>query len=148
WSDVIGDYGSGRADLEYHNELAVRVGSSFTYSPVSANADSEPVGEADAVRLSNGLRLDATGALAPGVTVSEYDIYLYAVDFSAKLLGFGLNSEAYYRDIQNLKGDGAIGIDSYADKGAYVDIGYFVIVKKLEPVLRYSFVDGAFGNSH
>lgn len=148
WSDVVGEYGKGRADLEYHDELAVRVGSSFTYSPVSANADSEPVGEADAVRLSNGLRLDSTGALAPGVTVSEYDIYLYAVDFSAKLLGFGLNSEAYYRDIQNIQGDGVIGLDSYADKGAYVDIGYFVIARKLEPVLRYSIVDGAYGNSH
>lgn len=147
WSDLVGDYGSGRGDLEFHEELAVRAGGSFTYSPVDADALGKPLGEADAVRLSNGLRLDDTGALADGVTVAEFDIFLYALDLSAKYRGFAMNSEVYLRAIDNIKADGTLPRDSYIDRGGYIDIGYFVLAEVLEPVIRYSFVDGAYGDS-
>lgn len=148
WGDLIGEYGKGRADLEYHQEAAVRVGSSFTYSPITANQDAEPVAEADAVRLSNGTRLDATGALADGVTVSEYDIFLYAVDLGYKYRGFSVNSEAYYRAIENIKADAGLADNNYSDMGVYVDTGYFLLPKTLEAVVRYSLIDGDISDSY
>jgi hypothetical protein len=146
WGDLIGEYGKGRADLEYHDDLAFRIGSSFTYSPISANPDGEPTGEADAVRLSNGTRLDSTGALLADATVTDYDIFLYAVDLGLKYKGFSINSEAYYRNIQNIKADLSLADSNMADKGFYADVGYFIVPQVWEPVIRYSLVDGDYGD--
>ena len=147
WGDIIGDYGKGRADLSYHEDVAVRLGASFTYSPVGDNIRGEPLDEAGAIRLSDGTRLDSLGALADGVTISEYDIFLYAIDLSAKYRGFSLNSEAYYREITSIQADGLVPETSYDDVGAYADIGYFLIPGSLEAVLRYSFIDGDIADS-
>jgi hypothetical protein len=147
WGDVLGDYGSGRADLSHHEELAVRLGGSFTYSPIDDSELGDPIGEADAVRLSNGVKLSAPGALAAGVTVDQYDIFLYAVDLSMKYRGWSMNSEAYYRSIESIKGQGGEILGSYADKGAYVDIGYFLIPQHLEAVARVSHIDGDIADS-
>lgn len=142
WGDLMGEYGKGRADLEQHQDLAVRVGTSFTYSPIQANPDAEPTGEADAVRMSNGKKLDSEGAYQDGLTITDYDLYLYAVDLSAKYQGFSINSEAYFRNITNIAGDMMVGDDSFTDKGAYVDVGYMIVPQTFEAVYRYSFING------
>jgi hypothetical protein len=147
WGDIIGEFGSGRTDLEYHIAPAVRVGTSFTYSPIT-QPGGEPSDEADAIRLSNGVRLDDEGAVAPGVTVGEYDIFLYAVDFAGKYRGFSLYGELYFRALENLVGNGPISEHSYFDKGGFVDVGYFVVPKLIEPVLRYSYIDGELSDAY
>ncbi|MCI5065049.1 OprO/OprP family phosphate-selective porin [bacterium] len=147
WSDLIGSYGKGAADLEWHEALALRVGASFTYSPVTEPDGGEPIGEADAVRLSNGVRLSSTGALQEGVTVSAYDISLTAVDLALKYRGWGFNTEAYYRELSGITAQGGAAFADITDKGMTADLGYFVVPKLLEVVVRYSAIDGAVANS-
>lgn len=147
WGNILGDYGKGAADLEWHEDLAVRLGGSFTYSPISDADRGEPIGEADAVRLSDGTKISAEGALAPGITVDEYDIFLYAVDLAFKYRGWGFNSEAYYRTISNIQGQGGESLESYSDKGLTTDLGYFLMEAMLEMVGRFSYIDGDIADS-
>lgn len=142
WGEPIGDYGKGRADLEWHEDLAVRVGGSFTYSPIDTFQLGDPIGEADAVRLSDGTRLTDVGAVAPGATISSYDLYLYALDLAFKYRGWSLNSELYYRSLQDINSLSGASFSSIEDKGFYVDTGYFFYKELLEGVLRFSYIDG------
>lgn len=147
WGDIVGDYGNGRADLEWHEDLAVRVGGSFTYSPVDTSGTGEPIGEADAIRLSDGTRLDAEGALAPGISVNEFDISLYALDLALKYQGVSINSEWYYRSIDDLRADAGGSFSEFSDTGMYIDVGYFLVPATLEAVARYSMIDGELSNA-
>lgn len=142
WGNLTGDYGKGRADLENHQDLAIRVGASGTYSPITASPDNKPLGEADSIRLSDGTKLDAEGALGDGITVSAYDLFLYAVDFGLKYQGFSINSEVYFREINSIKANAALGDTSFSDNGMYVDTGYFIVPESIEGVLRYSYING------
>lgn len=135
WSEPLADYGKGRADLSFHEELAVRAGSSFTFSPIETTRSGTRIGEANAIRLTDGSRISAD--------ISEYDLYLYAIDLALKYRGFSVNSEAYLRAVQNLKSDSIIlADDSFTDRGLYVDVGYFIVKSYLEAVIRYSVIDG------
>lgn len=142
WGDLFGNYGKGAADLEWHENLAVRIGSSFTYSPIDVQKLGEPIGEASAVRLSDGTKLSAEGALGAGVNVRSYDLFLYAVDLAAKYRGWSVNSEFYYRSIEDVMSDTGLALDTFDDMGFTVDTGYFFVQSLLEGVLRFSYVDG------
>lgn len=147
WGDIIGDYGKGAADLEWHNELAVQVGTSFTYSPIDGSSLGEPIGEADVVRTSDGVRITNPDAVVLGSTISEYDIYLYALDLALKYEGLGINSEFYIREIREILDSHGAELSSFQDSGLTVDAGYFVLPKLFEVVARYSYVDGEVSNA-
>lgn len=142
WSDLFGNYGKGAADLEWHENLAVRIGSSFTYSPIDVQRLGKPVDEASAIRLADGTKLSAEGALGAGVNVLSYDLLLYSVDFAAKYRGWSVNSEFYYRSIEDVMSDTGLALDTFDDMGFTVDAGYFFVQSLLEGVLRFSYVDG------
>ncbi|QDV35259.1 Phosphate-selective porin O and P [Tautonia plasticadhaerens] len=149
WSEVIGEYGRGFSDLEWHDELAVRLGNSFTFAPGSpADIIFNPVSEQDFVRLSDGTPLFETGALAPGVTVEDFDIYLYAVDAALKYRGLSLNAEYYFRWLQDIQADLPlpVGRTRMYDHGYYVQGGYFVARERVELIARHSQVNGPFGS--
>jgi hypothetical protein len=149
WSEVIGDYGRGYSDLEWHEDLAVRLGNSFTFAPSSPpDIAFNPVSEQNFVRLSDGTPLFETGALAPGATVEDFDIYLYAVDAALKYRGWSLNAEYYLRWLQDIQADEPLPIDRTRmfDHGYYVQGGYFVLRERVELIARHSQVNGPFGN--
>lgn len=148
WSEVIGEFGRGFSDLEWHEDLAVRLGNSFTFAPGSpADVFFDPVSEQDFVRLSDGTPLFETGALAPGATVEDFDIYLYAIDAALKYRGLSLNAEYYLRWLQDIRADMPLpaGRHRLFDHGYYVQGGYFVVRERVELIARHSQVNGPFG---
>ncbi|TWU09043.1 Phosphate-selective porin O and P [Symmachiella macrocystis] len=147
WWDVEGDYGKGYADLEWHEDLAVLVGHSFTYaSQQGVDSLGLPKSEQNFLRISDGTRLIAPDALAPGVTVVGGDIYLYAVDAAFKYRGWSVNSELYFRWLNQFKTlGGPIPYSQLYAAGFYTDAGYMILERSLEVIGRTSLVDGMFG---
>ncbi|WP_158633485.1 porin [Tautonia sociabilis] len=151
WSEVIGDFGRGYSDLEWHETLAVRLGNSLTFAPGSpAGVAVAPIGELQFARLSDGTPLLEPGALAPGVTVDDFDLWLYAIDGALKYRGLSINAEYYLRWIQDIQADGPLPIarTNLFDYGFYVQGGYFVVRKRVELIARHSQVNGPFGSGY
>lgn len=145
--DPLGDYGGPLVDFSSTQQLLVRLGHSFVYSPQADNARGQPLEEADFIRLSDGTRLTQTGALAPGVTVSAFDVRLYGVDAAAKWMGWSLNSEIFFRWINEIQGDGVLPVKELYQKGFYIEGGRFLLTKLLDANIRYSQVSGEFSGS-
>ncbi len=145
--DPLGEYGRLLIDYDATDRPLLRIGHSAVFS---AQDDAElgvPTGEADFLRLTDGTILIDTGALAPGVTVSEFDIFFYGVDLAAKWGGFSINAEIFLRWLEDIRGDGALPLDALFQKGFYVEGGTFVVARKLDVNVRYSQVSGLFGDS-
>ena len=98
------------------------------------------------VHRRDGPRLD-NEELTPGVTVSEFDIYLYAVDAAIKVRGWSFNAEAYLRWIQDIRGNGVLTINELFQRGFFVEGGRFLVAQRLDLNFRYSQVSGLFGNA-
>ena len=145
--DPFGDFGGQLVDYDYSCAPLVRYGHSFVFSPVSDDQLGQPLGEADFMRLVDGTRLGQQGALAPGVTVSNFDIYFYGVDAAAKWRGWSINAEVFLRWIEDIRGDGALTISDLLQRGFYVEGGCFLIPQKLDVNFRYSQVSGLFGDA-
>jgi hypothetical protein len=124
-----GSYG----DFEYHEKLATRFGSSFVRSREDRFADQE-VGSPDntTIRLADSLSIFDPGALAPGVNVLETAYKLLAVDAGIKYHGIFLQTEGYYRLLDNFNADGPLPISSLRDRGFYVQAAFFPLPKRLE----------------
>lgn len=134
WKDFGSAYGKGFADLEFHEEASVRIGTSLTYTE-QEEGQGGAESEAKFVMVGRGMSLTDMGA-------DKYDFYLAAADASIKYRGFSANSELYYRwidDVQTTAGPAAR--TSYYDWGGYCDLGY-LIGGHLEPVVRVSTVQG------
>lgn len=145
--DPWGDFGSNLVDFEGCSDPLVRLGHSFAYSPQKSNTLGSPLDETSFVRLADGTRLTQTGALAPGVTVSQYDLVFYGLDASYKGYGWSVNSEVFCRWINDIQGDGPLADDSLQQFGYYVEGGYFLIPKVFDLNLRHSQVNGDYGSA-
>lgn len=143
--DPFGDYGSQIVDYDNTDSLLMRIGHSFVYSPITADALGAPLAETDFLRLTDGTRLNQVGALAPGVTVSDLDLYFYGVDLAFKWRGWSFNSEVFLRWLTELEGDGALPHSKLLQHGYYVEGGTFLVPQKLDVNFRYSEVDGFYG---
>jgi hypothetical protein len=140
WWDPLADYGSGYADLEHHEDLAVRVGASVTYADEEDGQASDNR-EADTIRLSDGTRLTALGA-------ESFDIYLGAVDAAMKYRGFSAHGEAFYRDIDDIWAPSNPSLRrGFYSWGGYCDVGYMIVPKRFEVVGRVSTVQGRIKDS-
>lgn len=145
--DPLGDYGGNLVDFDGSDELLLRFGHSFVYSPQAANTLGQPFDEADFIRLSDGTQLTQIGALAPWVTVSDFDVYFYGIDAAAKWRGWSINSEIYFRWINEIQGNAPLPINDLSQNGFYVEGGHFLVPKTVDANLRYSHVNGDFGDA-
>jgi hypothetical protein len=145
WWDAVGSYGPARpTDFEFHEDLAVRLGSSWVSS--KEGTPGRQLEETDFLRLTDGTRLTETGALAPGATVRAFDVTLVAVDAALKYRGWSVNSEFFWRSITNLKANlpvPGVGLQH----GFYVEGGCFVLPQQLEFNTQIAFVGGKQGSS-
>ena len=146
--DPFGKFGSQLTDYDFSSEPLLRFGHSAVYSPQSDDNLGVPLDETDFIRLSDGTRLNQIGALAPGVTVSDFDLFYYGVDLAWKYRGWSFNSELFLQWIENLRGDGALPMDDLFRHGFYVEGGRFLIPKKLDINARFSEVRGEFGGGN
>ena len=144
--EPAGKFGSQLVDFDCTCNPLWQLGHSFVYSPQTSNQLAIPLDESDFLRLADGTRLNAFGALAPNVTVSEFDLWFYGVDLAWKHRGWSADSEVFFRWIENLRGDGPLPVDSIFQHGLYVEGGKFLIDRTFDVNFRYSYVDGDFGN--
>lgn len=148
WYEPWGAFGPGFSDLEYHEEGVIRLGQALTYSRQDADPLGEPGPEQTVIRLSDGTPLVEPGALAPGATVNQFDLTLYAVHAGWKRRGFSLSGEYFFRWLTNLQATGPIPTDSLYDHGFFVQAGMFVVPESVELFARGSAVLGSFGDGY
>jgi len=134
-------------DYEHHEDVALRIGSAFTFAREDRLSDLSEAGpENNATFISDGLFLFQTGALAPNVTISLANFYLWAIDGGIKYRGFAFNVEFYLRWLNQFTSDGALPISSMFDWGYDSSVGYFV-VGSLELFARSTLVHGPFATA-
>lgn len=135
WLDPFAAYGKGYADLKHHEDLAMRLGvtASYTKQDEGQNAATR---EANGIRLSNSMKLGDMG-------VEDYEFQMAAADAAIKFQGFSANCEMFYRWLDQINTAGMPAARrSYYDWGGYCDAGFMIIPGRLEPVLRVSSVQG------
>src|SRR4029079_9872972 len=111
--------------FEWHDDPALRLGMSFTYSPIEGQQGNPNLPENSDIRLTDGTLITETGALAPGVTLNIYNVALVAIDLGWKHRGISLSGEFYIRDLFNLQGNGPIPRNSIVDFGGFAQAGIF-----------------------
>jgi hypothetical protein len=145
-----GNPGYGQGDILNSRVPQVAIGAGYAYNPAQnylSSIRSDIVGRSyrQAVTGSNNGRL-----LGGGV----YDFQTYEVDLIAKYQGWSLQSEGYYRHqrVRNAN-DGSIPftpatavvlgppVDLGQAWGWYVQVGKYIIPRKLELAVRYGMLD-------
>ena len=148
WCEPWGDFGIGFSDLEQHENLVARLGQAFTYTRNSDDPSGEPGPEQTVIRISDGTPLVEPGALAPGTTVNQFDISLWALHFGLKYRGMSLATEYYLRWLTSLGGTAPLPVNSLFDHGFYVQGGVFVMPERLELYAIGSRTTGPFGDGY
>lgn len=134
WMPTTGEFGprGGVGDFERHEKLATRFGASFVSSQEDRfNNTGQPAPDNTQVRMTDGVLLFETGALANGVTIDNAAYNMLAVDLGFKYKGFSLQAELYTRKLDQFVADGPVPFTKLRDKGYSLQIGYMVIPKKL-----------------
>jgi hypothetical protein len=147
WYD-LNNFGLSWNDYEYHEKPALRIGTAFTWARedrLSDLATSSP--ENNATFISDGTLLFATGSLATGVTVNLANYYLWAVDAAIKYRGLAFTVEVMQRWLNDFSADGPLPLSKMYDWGFDTSLGYFALLRRLEPYVRSSFVNGPFATA-
>jgi hypothetical protein len=147
---ISGNPGYGQGDILNSRVPQVAIGAGYAYNPAqnylsSIRSDIVDRAYRQAVANSNNGRL-----LGGGV----YDFQTYEVDLIAKYQGWSLQSEGYYRHQRvRSKDDGTIPftpatavvlgppVDLGQAWGWYVQVGKYIIPRKLELAVRYGVLD-------
>jgi hypothetical protein len=134
-------------DYEHHDAVALRLGTAFTVAREDRLSDlDQSAPENNATFISDGSYLFQTGSLAPNVTISLADFYLWAIDGGLKYRGFALNVEFYLRWLRDFVADGPLPTSSMFDWGYESSVGYFV-VGSLELFARSALIHGPFATA-
>lgn len=145
WWDVIGNYGPARpTDFEIHQDLAVRIGSSWVSS--IEGTPGRQLEETDFLRLTDGTRLTDLNALAPGARVESFTVALLALDAAFKYQGWSANAEYFWRSITDLKANLPVP-EVGLQHGLYVEGGFFVLPEELELNSQVADVTSKFGST-
>ncbi|AMV38327.1 hypothetical protein VT85_12895 [Planctomyces sp. SH-PL62] len=149
WWEPLGSFGPGFSDLEYHDKLAVRIGTSQTTARDDRQLDpAQAFPENTQTRLSDGTPVFETGALAPGVTLLRQTSMTSAFDLGFKWRGLSLTGEYYLRWLGDFQANGRIPFDTLYDNGGYIQAAGFLVPRKYELFVRSSYVSGRFGTGH
>jgi len=131
-----GDWGTGTlADFDWHETLATRVGAGYA----GTTNDRQGLAEFNMIRVvDSGQRL---ADLLPS-SVDEYSVNTFCIDASAKYQGWSVTSEYYFRNISGYQGG---DLPHLFDHGYWLQVGKFVVRRKLELLSRWSRVVGTSG---
>lgn len=134
WMPTTHEFGPRGAygDWEMHEELATRFGFSTAYSPEERYTDVDKDSDNTTLKLADSVNIFETGALAPGVTITDADYVIAAVDAGFKYRGFFFQTEFYHRWLDGFRADGELPVDGINDWGFYVQSSYYPIPKTLE----------------
>ena len=150
WLPTTGEFGprGGFGDYEMHEKLATRFGLSTTYSREDRyNEINQQAPENTQIRMSDGVFLFQTGALAPGATVEKADYHILSVDGATKYQGFFAHMEYYFRKLSRFQSQQPLPIDSMLDHGFGIQVAHQIKPKKLELYGTYSQIFGHFNRA-
>ena len=145
WWEPWGEFGNDMSDLQWHEQPVLRLGTSQTFAQDRGSQTNSGSPENSLLRLSDGTVITDTGALAPGVTLSNYNVFLSAFDAGWKYQGLSLLGEFYLQTLGNLRGNGPLPSPSTLAVGGYLQGGVFVFPKEFEVYGRGSLVTGDYG---
>jgi len=133
WQPTTGEFGprNGFGDLEYHEQVATQFGTSAAIARENRAADVTNPPAQTQLRLSDGLNVFDTGALATGVTVNSVVYRYLSVDAGAKYRGFSFQSEYYLRWLSSFQADGPLPLTSIYDNGFMAEAMQMVVPKTL-----------------
>lgn len=149
WYPTTGEFGprAGYGDYEMHDKLATRTGLSITQSREDRFAQVDDQPNNTQLKLSDGVNLFETGALAPGVTVERANYTIVSADAALKYRGFFADFNYYSRWLNGFKASGGSVPDgSIFDHGFMLQIADQVKPQKLELYTAYSYIWGEFNN--
>jgi hypothetical protein len=136
WMPTTHEFGprGGYGDWEFHEKLATRFGLSSVYSPEERyNGTDEEKSANTALRLADSLNVFDTGSLVPGVTITDADYRILALDAGMKYEGMFLQFEYYHRWLDGFQADGVnVPIREIKDQGFYVQAAFYPIPKVWE----------------
>jgi hypothetical protein len=155
WWEPLGRFGPAPSDIESHQTLCTRLGTSLAVSR-EANQGLQDPGQAGQgnpedtiVRLSDGTPLFREGALGPGVTLAAANVRLWAIDAAFKYRGLSLSGEYFFRRLDGFKTLGQRpAFSSLFDHGGLLQASDFIVPSRLEAFARTSFVTGHFGGGN
>jgi hypothetical protein len=153
WMPTTKEFGPKGAygDWERHDSLATRFGFSTTQSREQRFTNADGSSGNTTLRLADSINVFDTGALAPGVTVDEVDFRVLAIDAGVKYKGIFLQTEIYYRWIDDFVTDGPLPVSQVIDQGYYLQGSFYPLPKRIElyGVMSqiYGDKDAGFGDS-
>jgi hypothetical protein len=133
WQPTNGEFGprNGFGDFENHRRLATQFGVSGGISRESRYAPLDLPPNATQIKLSDGLNPFAIGALADSVTVQTLRYREGAIDAGLKYRGFSLQTEYYFRTLDQFVATGPLPLSSIFDHGFMAEAMHMVVPKKL-----------------
>jgi hypothetical protein len=148
WWEPQGEFGGLYSDLSRSETPVTRFGTSLTTSRQSGSQAISEAPEESFIRLSDGTDFTEPGALAPGVSVTEYSIFLASLDAGWKYRGVSLTGEYFFRRLSDIQGNGPIPAANrdLFDHGFYAQVGCFVVPSRWEVFTRTSQIYGPFGD--
>ena len=135
WMPTTGEFGPRGAfgDYEEHQAFATRFGVDYSHSREDRfNSLLNEAPDNTTIRLGDSLLLFGPGSLSPNVTVQKATYQLLTADGGLKYKGFWLQSEGYFRLLNNFVANGLLPVGSIRDQGFYVQTAYMVVPKKVE----------------
>jgi hypothetical protein len=135
WMPTTHEFGprGGYGDWEFHEKLATRFGVSSVYSPEERYNGSDEKSANTALRLADSLNLFDTGSLVPGVTITDADYRILALDAGMKYRGTFLQFEYFHRWLDSFQADGVnVPVREIKDQGFYVQAAFYPMPQVLE----------------
>jgi hypothetical protein len=142
-----GQFFNGYGDFEGGETLRTRFGAHYTHS--TEDRQSQP-GQDDPenslIRLSDGTPLFQPNAFDTGGRVNEARYQMVSVDAAAKLNGWSLEGEYYYRIVDNFVTEGFIPVNELRDHGFQVQASTMLVPRTWQVYLTGSKVFGEYGD--
>ncbi len=150
---TTGEYGmfnGSYGDYDNHQKVATRVGAHFTRSTETRQGQpNTDVFENTTLRVSDGNSIFTPDLFASGAQVDEARDMMFSLDAGAKLKGFALEGEYYWRRIDQFKVIGAhLPLSELNDNGFQLLVSAMLFPKKLQLYTTYSKIFGEYGDPY
>ena len=144
WMPTTKEFGPRGAygDWERHDRVATRFGVSSVaareahYTPLN-----EPPGSTQ-IRLADGVPLFETGALAPGVTLSNANYWVLSADVGIKYKGLFIEAEYNARWLWGFDATGPLPVSKILDHSFFVQVAFYPLPRRWELYTATSWVFG------
>lgn len=149
WMPTTGEYGAGEGfgDFEQHEEVATLIGANFSRSREDAQAQPGVNSfENSQIRLSDGTLIFRPDAFDNGTAINKATYKMAAINAGLKYCGYSLDTEAYWRWIDDFDASGPLPVDELYDHGFQLQTSMMVVPKRLQLYLAGSKIYGEYGD--